>query len=214
MTLGRLGRDFAAIDARLTENVSRWQVKTSAALDVLADVEAYKAQGRWPRAKADTLAAVSGVFDGRIPAPRAATYIELLSAGRLGLIRDPRLRDALLAYDMQVGFAQTAYEVLVQRVQPYMGPLVGHLRLDRAVAADNAAPIPALMNRSVWSDIDLQGLAADPRLTEAFNMYASASRNQLVVARLQQEKARDVLALLPPAAPRRVDASAPAPAAR
>jgi hypothetical protein len=57
---------------------------------VLADVEAYKAQGRWPRAKADTLAAVSGVFDGRIPAPRAATCSRKRRATSWRCCRRPR----------------------------------------------------------------------------------------------------------------------------
>ena len=43
---------------------------------------------------------------------------------------------------------------------------------------------------------DLERFAADPETRTAMKMYAGASRNQLFVARLQQEKALAVLALL------------------
>lgn len=197
--IGRLGRDFEVIDARLADNVSRWEEKTTAALQILADLDAFQQQGAWPRSKADTLATLNNTFDYRIPAPRAATYIELLSAGRLGLIRSARLRDALLAYDIQVGYSQTAFNVLVQRVEPYLGTIVAHLDFDQNKNA-NASPSEANTKTNVWADVDLEQLARDPKLKEAMNMYASASRNQLLVAKLQQEKARDVIAALKPGA--------------
>ena len=165
---------------------------------VLDDVKAFRAQGTWPRSKSTLLADLDDTFDGRIPAPRASTYVELLSAGQLGLIRNTRLRDALLDYDMQVGYSQTAYNVLMQRVGPHMDTLAAHMEFDRN--ADTSASALYAKNRHVWSGLDLQGLVADPKLDAALNMYASASSNQLMVARVQQEKALAVMALLQPGA--------------
>ena len=194
--ISRLSRDFEKIDARLDMNIQAWTVKSQAPLRALDDVKAFRKTGAWPRPAAAVLADVDNSFDSRIPAPRAATYIELLSAGQLGLIRNTKLRDALLDYDMQVGYSQTAYSVLIQRVAPHMDALVAHLEFDRN--ADTSAGALYKKNRHVWTNLDLQGLADDPKTSPALNMYASASANQLMVARVQQQKARAVMALLKP----------------
>jgi hypothetical protein len=190
----RLRRDFAAIDERLAHNVSRWEQKASASPRLLADLDAFERDGRWPRAKADMLADLNNIFDYRVPAPRAATYIELVSAGQLGLIRDTALRDDLLAYDAQVGYSLTAYGILVQRVEPHMAVLIAHLRYDQDVEIQ-MTPTQTI---TWWADVDLASLAADNKLRAALNLYATATANQLFLARLQQEKARAVLAVLDP----------------
>lgn len=192
--IGRLSRDFELIDARLAANISQWEEKATAAPRVLADIEAFRKQGSFPRTKADVLADLNRAFNYRIPAPRAATYIELLSAGQLGLIRNTKLRDALLAYDMQVGFTQTAFNVLVQRVDPHMSTVVSHLEFDNSKNVSNVQTDAG--NEVVWANVDLEQLAADPKLKLALNMYASSSRNQLIVAKLQQKNALEVIALL------------------
>ena len=192
--IARLSHDFDAIDARLTDNTSRWSQKSAAPLRLLSDLDAFRQYRRWSRTKAQVLADLNETFNYRIPAPRAATYIELLSAGRLGLIGNTKLRDALMAYDIQVGYTQTAFNVLAQRVEPLMGTIVSHLEFDRSLGAPK--PEAATLAESVWSDVDLEQLAAEPKLKMTLNMFANASRNQLLVAELQQEKARTVLALL------------------
>ncbi|CAN5323438.1 hypothetical protein BH11PSE14_BH11PSE14_05750 [soil metagenome] len=198
--VARLGRDFDKIDARLAGNISRWETKADAPLRVLADLDAFRQLHRWPRPKAGVLTDLNDTFNGRIPAPRSATYIELLSAGQLGLIRNTKLRDALLEYDMQVGYSQVAYSVLVSRVDPQMTSVVSHLQFDRTLSAANASLDS--INENVWADVDLPALATDPKVEVALNMFASASRNQLVVAKLQQQKALAVMAILRPGAKR------------
>lgn len=192
--IGRLSRDFGVIDARLSDSISRWEEIATTPLRILADIETFRRDGSWPRPKAELLADMGTIFNSRIPAPRAATYIELLSAGKLGLIRNTRLRDALLEYDMQVGYTQTAFNVLVQRTDPHMTTIISHLEFDRSNTISNIQ-IDA-KNEAVWADVDLEQLAADPNLKVALNMYASSSRNQMLVAKLQQKKALDVVALL------------------
>ena len=201
----RLQRDFHAIDTRLGQNVLRWQQKTAAPVRLLADLEAFQEQGAWPRAKADMLKDLNDTPNGAIPAPRAATYVELLAVGKLGLIRNSTLRDALLDYDVQTGFTMKAYDVLVQRTDPYMGAIVAPLQFDRRMVDFQPVTEVAVRNVKVWDDVDLEELAAEPRLKAALNMYASSASNQLSVALLQQAKAKAVLAILAPGTERAED---------
>jgi hypothetical protein len=195
--LVRLTRDFRAIEARLDNNVSRWEQKRSANIRVLDDLQAFRTGGAWPRPKAQILLDLEDMQDYRIPAPRAAAYTELLATGKLGLLRDSRLRDALLDYDTQVGFTQAAFDILVRRVEPHRATLVAHLELNRDNEWMDAAAAAA-DGTIVWSDVDLDRLAADPEVKTTLNLHANASGNQWLVARLQQEKCRAVLALLEP----------------
>ena len=195
----RIERDFQKIDARLTDNISRWEGKTTATLRVLADLEAFQKTGRWSRTKAEVLADLNDTFNYRIPAPRSATYIELLSAGQLGLIRNTNLRDALLEYDAQVGYSMTGFDVLVNRVDPFMAMVVAHLKYDQT-KTNSSMPTEANSIDPVWSDVDLEGLASDPEVKTAMKMYAAASRNQLALAKLQRNKAKASIALLNPEA--------------
>ncbi len=199
--IGRLQRDFHAIDARLTRNLSRWQEKASSSIRLLADLEAFQQRGAWARPKGEILRDLENSMNGAIPAPRSASYIELLSAGKLGLIRDTALRDALLGYDTQTGFTMKAYDVLVERTDPHMPTIIAHLELDPGIVDPNVVEQNARsQNIDVWKDVDLAQLAADPRLKVALNTFASASSNQLMVAMMQQQKARAVMALLEPGA--------------
>jgi len=198
--IARLDRDFQKIDARLADNISRWELKTTATLRVLADLDSFHKTGSWPRTKAEMLADLNDTFNSRIPAPRSATYIELLSAGQLGLIRNTKLRDALLEYDAQVGYSMTGFDVLVNRVEPFMGTVVAHLEYDQTKTNSNIA-IETITRDSVWSDVDLERLAADLEVKTAMKIYAAASRNQLGLSKLQRNKAGATIALLNPKAP-------------
>ena len=196
--LARLQRDFAAIDARLVANVTSWQANTAAPARLLADLDAFGKTGHWPRSKAQMLDDLSRSVGGRIPAPRAASYVELLSAGKLGLVHDTRLREALLDYDTQTGFTMNAYDALVRRVDQHRGSIISHVEFDRSIDRATVDPNEVFRNGGTdWSDIDLPGFAADPGVKTALTMFASANFNQLLIARLQQEKARAVIARLP-----------------
>ncbi len=197
--IARLDRDFQKIDMRLADNISRWELKTTATLRVLADLDAFQKTGRWPRTKAEMLVDLNDTFNYRIPAPRSATYIELLSAGQLGLIQNTNLRDALLEYDAQVGYSMTGFDVLAKRVEPFMAKVVAHLEYDQTKTNSNM-PTDTSAVDPVWSDVDLERLAADPEVKTAMKMYAAASRNQLALSKLQRNKAKASIALLNPEA--------------
>ena len=201
--IGRLQRDFRVIDARLDDNVSRWQEKGAAPIRLLANVKSFRQRGTWPRPKEAILQDLTDTMNYRIPAPRSASYIELVSAGKLGLIRDTVLRDALLTYDTQTGFTMKAYDVLVERTDPHMSTIIAHLELNPGIVDPDVIEQNARTNDiDVWTDVDLAQLAADPMLKVALNTFASSSSNQLMVAMLQQQKAGAVMALLEPDAMR------------
>ena len=195
--LARLQRDFGAIDARLTINATRWEFNASAPIRLINDLDAFRQQGAWPRPKAEMLRDLDATMGSRIPAPRAASYVELLSAGRLGLLRDSRLREALADYDTQAAFTLKAYDVLMQRADPQRPILVKHLRFDRGAHPAQIDPENILRNGGdPWADVDLAQLAADPGLETALNTFANASYNHVLNVRLQQDKASAVIALI------------------
>lgn len=155
--IARLMRDFPAIDARLVAHVSSWRTNSAKPIRLLADLDAVQQGGAWSRAKADLLINVSRAMASRIPAPRAASFVELLSAGTLGLIRDTRLRDALLDFDTQAGSTMKACDALVQRIDSHRAAIVAHLQFDRSTDHSNVDPKEVLRNNIVlWSDIDLR----------------------------------------------------------
>ena len=197
--IARLQRDFTAIDARLAINLTRWENTAAATIRLINDLDAFRQRGAWPRAKAEMLRDLDAAMHSRIPAPRAASYVELLSAGRLGLLRDSHLREALADYDTQSGFTLKAYDVLVQRVDPQRPILVRHMQFDRGADATQIDPQKVLRDGGEpWADVDLAQLSSDPSIDTALNMLASASHNQVLNVRLQQEKAKAVIALLGP----------------
>ncbi|MCI1711972.1 MAG: hypothetical protein LKM32_08695 [Chiayiivirga sp.] len=197
--IARLQRDFGAIDARLTINMTRWENTAFAPIRLINDLDAFRQLGTWPRAKAEMLRDLDATMGSRIPAPRAASYAELLSAGRLGLLRDRRLREALADYDTQAGFTLKAYDVLMQRADPQRSTLVKHLRFDRGAHPAQMNPDDILRNGGdPWADVDLVQLAVDPGLETALNTFANASYNHVLNVRLQQAKAHAVMALLEP----------------
>jgi hypothetical protein len=199
----RLRRDFGAIEARLAINITRWEDTAAAPVRLIRDLDAFRQRRTWPRDEAEMLDDLDATMGSRIPASRAASYVELLSAGRLGLLRDIRLRDALADYDTQAGFTMKAYDVLVQRVDPQRPTLVRHMRFDRGADAAQMDPEEILRNGGEpWADVDLAQLASDPGLETALNTFASASHGQVLNVRLQQGKARAVIALLEPHAKR------------
>ena len=161
-----------------------------------SEIRAYHLSGECS-AKAELLRDLDATMGSRIPASRAASYVELLSAGRLGLLRDIRLRDALADYDTQAGFTMKAYDVLVQRVDPQRPTLMRYMRFDRGADAARMNPEEILRNGGEpWADVDLVQLGSDPGLETALNTFASASHGQVLNVRLQQGKAKAVITLL------------------
>ncbi len=196
----RLRRDFDAIDARLTEGVRMWRGIAESPRRLLLDFEAFQRTGAWPREKAEILVDLSNTLRGRVPASRAPAYVELVSVGQVGLIRDIPSREALHAYDAQTESTNTVYNLLLRRNEAPMAILVAHLAYNQDLPLDVAASNVLVMGIQSWSDVDLESMATDPKLTWALNSFALANWNQLFAAKLQQERTLAVKALLNPQA--------------
>ncbi len=196
--LARLLRDFESIDARLTQNAERWQSNLDSANRLLSDLDELRAAGRWPRDRLAMLEDLNVITSTRTPAPRAGTYIEMQSDGRLGILQDLGLRDALRSYDGRAASVALFYTIMTERIEPFRSILVAHLRFDRTLTADKVVDIAQrhLKHGEYFVDVDLQTLGAEPALQQALNLHASNFLDLLVVTRVQQRDAQAVLAML------------------
>jgi hypothetical protein len=197
--IARLQRDFEAIDSRLTENLGKWQQNLTSANQLLADMEALRREGRWPREKSPMLFDLNNITSQRTAAPRATTYVEMLSAAQLGVVRDVRLRDALRDYDTRALTAATLNANLQQRVEPFRSAVIAHLQFDAGLTIEYllaTAPQRGVLRADYFKDVDLDSLASDPSMRTGLTILASTFLDQQAVTRRHQDDARAVLALL------------------
>ena len=143
--------------------------------------------------------AVGGAADlgalsaSRIPATQAPTFIEMLSAGDVALVRDAALRDALLAYDVQAHYSLEVYRVLRSDVQPAISALSDVIERDLRDTASNVQ-LPNMGARI--SIVDAAAILDDIRLRNAIKMIGLMAYYQRGNSALHLERAQDVLAAL------------------
>lgn len=123
--LERLAADFAA-------DVENWELVLSLLgpkEDALARIESWLATpNRSDESTLRTLAgdlATAAAFSGSVPPPRQSTYTELLSTGKLELIRDEAFRVSLIDYhfafenfELRIASRTTGYEPLTYALVP------------------------------------------------------------------------------------------------
>ncbi len=193
MYIERLARDFTAIEERTEFANEKWLSVIEASRRLLADIDTFNATGRIPRSQEDILADVNDMTGTRIPAPRAATFVELLSTGEVRVLRDEELRDALLAYDTQSHFALIAYDVLVDRVRDEVLAIADH---GEVALPDTLEDIYDNPNRPFYRSIDFAAFARDPRSRRAIGFLGATASNQGGLSMAQRESARRVLEIL------------------
>ena len=193
MYIERLARDFTAIEDRTELANEKWLAVIEASRRLLADIDAFNATGRTSRTQAEILADVNNLQGTRIPAPRAATFVELLSTGEIRVLRDDALRDALLAYDTQAHFSLVAYNVLVDRTRDAVILIGVHAQV---ALPDTLENINANLNRAYFQSVDFPAFARDPRSRPAVSLLAATAVNQGGLSMAQRENARRVLEIL------------------
>jgi len=193
MYVERLERDFTAIEDRTEFANEKWLSVIEASRRLLADIDAFNATGRTSRTQEAILADMNDVLGTRIPAPRAATFVELLSTGEIRVLRDGTLRDALLAYDTQAHFALVAYNVLVDRTRDATVAVGIHGEVSLPDTLENINDNP---NREYFQAVDFPAFARDPRSRQAISLLAATAVNQGGLSMAQRENARRVLAIL------------------
>ena len=196
--IARLVLDFERIDARLSRNAMKWQRNLASANRLLADLDGFQRDGLWHRGKSAMLVDLNNATSMNPTAARAATYVEMLSAAQLGIIRDERLRDALREYDTLTDTLARYNTIFIERIEPFRATLVAHLQFDTGLTVEALA---ADFNRGAtradyFNDADLDALAADPAARAALTQHASTFLDQAAMTYLHQDRARAVLRLL------------------
>lgn len=193
MYIERLARDFTAIEERTEFANEKWLSVITVSRRLLADIDAFNATGRASRTQEEILADMNDILGTRIPAPRAATFVELLSTGEIRVLRDDTLRDALLAYDTQAHFALVAYNVLVDRTRDATVTVGVHAEVALPDTLENINDNP---NREYFQSIDFPAFARDPQSRPAVSLLAATATNQGGLSMAQRENARRVLEIL------------------
>jgi len=196
--IDRLALDFERIDARLSRNAMKWQRNLDSAKQLLADLDAHQKAGVWRREKSAMLIDLNNVTSMNPAAPRAATYVELLSAAQLGILGDERLRNALRDYDTLTENLTRLNTTLLERLEPFRAILVAHLQFDSALTAEHLYTEfhRGATRADYFNDADLDALAADPATRAALTQHASTFLDQAVITRLHQDSSAAVQGLL------------------
>ncbi|MBY0569394.1 MAG: hypothetical protein K2P70_18945 [Hyphomonadaceae bacterium] len=193
MYIERLARDFTAIEERTEFANEKWLSVINVSRRLLADIDAFNATGRMPRTEQEILADLNDLQGTRIPAPRAATFVEMLSTGEIRVLRDEDLRDALLAYDTQTHYTLIAYDVLVNRAREATVAAGAYADVDLPDTLENIYDNP---NREFYRAIDFPAFARDPRSRAAVSLLGATAVNQGGLSTAQRESARRVLEIL------------------
>lgn len=193
MYIERLARDFTAIEDRTELANEKWLSVINVSRRLLADIDAFNATGRLARSEQEILADLNDLHGTRIPAPRAATFVEMLSTGEIRVLRDEELRDALLAYDTQTHYALIAYDVLVNRTREATVAAGAYAEVDLPDTLENIYDNP---NREFYRSIDFPAFARDPRSRAAVSLLGATAVNQGGLSTAQRESARRVLEIL------------------
>lgn len=193
MYIERLERDFHAIEDRTELANEKWLSIITASRRLLADIDEFNATGRTSRTQQEILSDINGVTGTRIPAPRAATFVELLSTAEIRVLRDDRLRDALLAYDTQAHYSLVAYGVLVDRARDATIAIANHAEVALPDTLENINESP---NRGFYRSIDFPAFARDPRSRAAVSLLGATATNQGGLSMAQRDNARSVLVIL------------------
>ena len=173
----RLAQDMAA-------DVATWELllqQLEPKDDALARVEQWSQAGtvsdvRSLRMVAEDLA-MGAVYSGSVPPPRRSTYEELLSTGKLDLIRDPEFRAALLEYHF-------SFDNLMPRLS---SRTTGYERLAYALVPREIRGTGDNFARSDLSESELRTLARRVAATDELQPMIIAERNRTAFLRGQFE---------------------------
>ena len=133
------------------------------------------------------------------PPPQSGTYRDLLSAGKLDLIRDKDLRIKLIEYDQSIDIVARS-DTNIQ-----LGLTAFYHAFARHMTADASFKLPTFTDGSQFVDaktdftnvvVDYDGLLADPDFRVAAEQVFMAQQYRLLNIRLSQGKIAKVRALI------------------
>lgn len=190
--LDRLFADFGEIDAHLRQCLKIYR-NSLAAIDFVS--QAVQAHANPDKAAATASAtdreAVSAALirmtAGTTPAGRATSFVEMVSAGELSILRDQRLREALIAYDQRAGINREIWQYLQDAEGAYGRPLYRNVDLSIDLEGERYAVI---------RDYDLKAMASDPDFRAMLNVLAGTKANSFELCQYQQAQSDAVRALI------------------
>ena len=164
----RLAEDFAADIANWEQLIQLLTPKD----DALARVQEWMLEPSLSdRDRLQELAqdlAMGAVYSGSVPPPRRSTYEELLSTGKIAVIRDSRFRAALIDY-------QFAFDNLFVRVS---SRITGYERLAYSIVPREIRGTGDNFARSDLTELELRSVAQAVRESDELGPLVGAERNR------------------------------------
>ena len=165
----RLSADFEAIhqDLLRCRAVYRGSIE---AIDTLSEALAAQVASGAPPGEGDNSLSETLIrmTAGDIPAGRSTTFVEMLSTGDLGILRNSALREALVAYDQRAQINREIWRSLREELSGYMRPLYKHVQLDIDSDGD---PTPSI------AGYDLDAMSRDPGFRSMLNALIGVKAN-------------------------------------
>jgi hypothetical protein len=114
---------------------------------------------------------------GDIPAGRSTTFVEMLSTGDLGIVRDVALREALVAYDERAQVNRELWRSLRAELSSYGHPLYDNIKVNVHLDEEQISSI---------SDYDLEAMSQEPGFRSMLNALIGMKGNiyELCLAQL------------------------------
>jgi hypothetical protein len=187
--VNRLTGDFEAIDQRLQASISVFEQSLDAIDLVYQRVE----NGNPPETAAEDAQfaeALRNTTTSRVPAWSSATFLEMQSAGELGLLTNPALRSALIEYDQQSEISEKGWTLLTDRQLAYLDPIYDAVRFAPDLAAVDG-------NESFHvTEFDFERMRDNPAFLTALSAQIQVQSNNRVLQEQQLAKAENVLKIL------------------
>jgi len=187
--VNRLTEDFGAIDQRLQASISVFEQSLVAIELVYQRVESANA----PETEAENARfaeALQKTTISRVPAWSSATFLEMQSAGELGLLRNPALRSALIEYDQQSEISEKGWTLLNGRQLAYLNPIYDAVKF--------APDLDAVDGNESFrvAEFDLERMQENPAFLAALSAQIQVQSNNHALQKQQLAKAKNVLNML------------------
>jgi len=186
--LDRLTEDFAVLDQQIGQCLAVYSNSIEAINLVSRTVSNLAQPDGQPLPGEQTLAnALLRITAEILPAGRSATFVEMLSAGDLSILRNAALRQALVSYDQRAQVNREHWRTVRDEVSTYYRPLYGNVDIEITLGSDGYSAI---------RDYDLRAMADDPAFRAMLNVAAGAKANTYALCQRQDimiDTVRDLL---------------------
>ncbi|MFP3944574.1 MAG: hypothetical protein ACLFWF_11810 [Alphaproteobacteria bacterium] len=186
--LVQLSSDFAGIERAIGQCLAVYRESLKAIEYISRTIDAgttpVKAQEGGRDAFSEALLKLTA---GTTPAGRSAAFVEIISSGKLNVLRDRRLRNALIAYDQRAQRDWEIWRVTRSETSGYYRALYENVE----VSID-----PGKRNFSSVRDYDFDALASSANFNTMLNVVAGGKANTHALCKGQLVLAEQVRTLI------------------